>query len=1078
MTAEAGLRSGVVLALVASMLALVAGTGPVAAVVPGQVGLLTFASQRDGNAEIYVMNADGTSQTRITHNSIEDGQPVFSPDGRKIAFESNRDGNAEIYVMNADGTSQTRLTNAVNEDYAPAFSPDGQKIAFEAYRDGNPEIYVMNADGTGQTRITNNPASDSQPVFSPDGQTIIFDSGRTGASDIYAMDADGSNPTRLTTSAGIDGSPAVSPDGTKIAFYSNRDGDGEIYVMNADGTIQTRLTNNDGADTEPAYSPDGQKIAFIRWGTNSDPDVFAMNPNGSSPVNLTAITGSDNSPDWQSAPPNPTVTKSRTEASVNPGETIHYDIAVHNNAAIVLTGVTLTDPNAICATPPASIAIAATVHLSCTHVAALADLGTYTNTATVDTEQTAAVESNLVSTMVESLPGVSGTVTEAGSGSPVAGSWVAVLRTSDFSIAGGGVANGSGDYSVSVPAGSYYLYVIDPGGAHTGGFHGPPTTVMVTAGNTVDADPVMVSTRGEVTATVTETGTGTPIAGVWGLALSASTANTGAPKAAVVANGSGQLTLPGLGPGSHFVGFIDPTGAHATRFYPNSPNVPDATPVAVAAGGSTVANASLPAQTPVGTGSVISGAITEQGTGDPLAGARVIALRAADYAMVRGALSNASGVYSLNVAAGAYKLAILDSTGRHNMEWYDNLPSTGLAAAASVTAPAVANARLDPNTGTMAGTIVDDPSGTPIAGAWVLAIGPTGLVGGAITAANGTYAVMGLPPGTYRATIIDPNGGRTQEYFDGSPDYTGASVFAVAAGDTTTIDADLAQPGPPAFINAWGSHGTANSQFQFPWAVAAAASGDVYVADTFNHRIQKFTSTGAYVTQWGAFGTGNGQFNHPTGVAVDPSGNIYVTDHDNHRVQKFNSTGTYLTQWGANGTGNGQFIRPVGIAVDTATGNVYVGDYNNRIQKFSSTGTYLTQFATTGNGNGQLNDPAGVAVDHSGNVYVSDYGNDRVEKFSSTGTYLTKWGATGTGNGQFQSPYGITVDPQGNVLVADAVNHRIQRFTATGSYLTQWGAFGTGNGQFNLPHSVAVGPSGNIYVADQTNHRVQRFASS
>jgi TolB protein len=120
------------------------------------------------------MNPDGTGVTRLTHSVGSDWLPAWSPDGTKIAFTSDREDpgctficNEEIYVMNADGGGQTRVTSNPASDLGPDWSPDGSKIAFESYRDGNYEVYVMNADGTGQTNLTNNPASDHRPAWSP-----------------------------------------------------------------------------------------------------------------------------------------------------------------------------------------------------------------------------------------------------------------------------------------------------------------------------------------------------------------------------------------------------------------------------------------------------------------------------------------------------------------------------------------------------------------------------------------------------------------------------------------------------------------------------------------------------------------------------------------------------------------------------------------------------------------------------------------------------------------------------------------------------------------------------------------------
>jgi len=277
------------------------------------------------------------------------------------------------------------------------------------------------------------------------------------------------------------------------------------------------------------------------------------------------------------------------------------------------------------------------------------------------------------------------------------------------------------------------------------------------------------------------------------------------------------------------------------------------------------------------------------------------------------------------------------------------------------------------------------------------------------------------------------------------------------------------------FVTKWGSYGSGDGQFERPYGVAVDSSGNVYVADCVNSRIQKFSSTGTFLSKWGSWGTGDGQFEYPYGVAVDSLGNVYVPDRNNNRIQKFNSDGTFLAKWGTPGSGDGQFNQPVDVAVDSS-GNVYVADQNNnRIQKFSSTGTFLAKWGTQGTGNGQFSVPLSVAVDSSGNVYVADQNNNRIQKFSSTGIFLAKWGTQGTGNGQFNSPWGIAVDSAGNVYVADYTNNRIQKFNSDGTFLGKWGEYGTRDGQFT-PIDIAIDTSGNLYVADDGNNRIQKFA--
>src|SRR3990172_3595739 len=291
----------------------------------------------------------------------------------------------------------------------------------------------------------------------------------------------------------------------------------------------------------------------------------------------------------------------------------------------------------------------------------------------------------------------------------------------------------------------------------------------------------------------------------------------------------------------------------------------------------------------------------------------------------------------------------------------------------------------------------------------------------------------------------------------------------------TTVSDPNASPECYQFVTKWGSQGTGDGQFDIPVAVAMDSSGNIYVTDTFNHRIQKFDSSGTFITKWGSYGSGDGQFNSPHGIALDTSGNVYVTDYQNNRVQKFDSSGTFIKKWGSYGSGDGQFHYPYGVAVDSS-GNVYVVDNSNhRIQKFDSNGNFITKWGSQGSEDGQFWGPHGIAVDSSENVYIVDNNNNRIQKFDSNGNFIIKWGLYGTGDGQFNSPVKVTVDSSGDVYVADG-NHRIQKFSSSGIFITKWGSNGTGDGQFNRPYGVVVDSSGNVYVVDSNNSRIQEFS--
>ena len=270
---------------------------------------ILFWSNRDGNQQIYSMDADGSNQINISDNAFNDSQPRWSPDGSRVIFKTTRDGNMEIYVMNADGSNPINLTNDVGIDRYPSWSPDGSQIVFDTTRDGgNRDIYVMDADGSNPTRLTTDAAVDYGAHWSPDGTQIVFATQRDGGDQIYVMDADGSNQTRLTNTAAANYHARFSPDGTQIVFMSQRDGNDEVYVMDADGSNQTRLTNNAATDTVPYWSPDGTQIVFMS-NRDGNQEIYVMDADGSNQTNVSNTPGNEGEPSWgESINDNPDIT--------------------------------------------------------------------------------------------------------------------------------------------------------------------------------------------------------------------------------------------------------------------------------------------------------------------------------------------------------------------------------------------------------------------------------------------------------------------------------------------------------------------------------------------------------------------------------------------------------------------------------------------------------------------------------------------------------------------------------------------------------------------------------------------------
>jgi DNA-binding beta-propeller fold protein YncE len=284
-----------------------------------------------------------------------------------------------------------------------------------------------------------------------------------------------------------------------------------------------------------------------------------------------------------------------------------------------------------------------------------------------------------------------------------------------------------------------------------------------------------------------------------------------------------------------------------------------------------------------------------------------------------------------------------------------------------------------------------------------------------------------------------------------------------------------------------GQPGTDPGQFQRPHDLAVAADGSIYVADTDNHRIQHVDSDGNTLHVWGDFGdittdsAPEGTFNQPWGIGLGPDGSVYVADTWNHRVQKFTAEGEFINMWGYFGQAEAPeaFWGPRDIEV-SPDGKVFVTDTGNkRIVVFDTDGKYLTQFGEAGMTPGQFDEPVGIALGSEGKIYIADTWNQRVQVMTpstdETYTPSLSWEIVAWyGQSLDNKPY-IAIDGSGNVFITDPEGYRILQFDSEGKFLQFWGTYSTGSDGFGMPASVAIDSTGGVWVSDAGNNRLMHF---
>ena len=260
------------------------------AVTGSTAGTVAFASDRDGNLEIYRVNADGSGLINLTMNAAPDGNPVYSRGGAFLAFARS----GALWTMTSAGASPQAV--AAGNAYTPRWSPDDARLVFELWNGSvEADLWIVNRDGSGLRPLTSAAGTEAYASWSPDGSRIAFQAGR----DIFIINADGTGQVNLTNDALEQYAPAWSPDGTRIAFAES----GDIKTMGPAGGTRTPLSSGPGVDALPLWSPDGTKIAFARTdAAGTRRDLVVANADGSAPSVFSGPANYVNSYAWVVCP--------------------------------------------------------------------------------------------------------------------------------------------------------------------------------------------------------------------------------------------------------------------------------------------------------------------------------------------------------------------------------------------------------------------------------------------------------------------------------------------------------------------------------------------------------------------------------------------------------------------------------------------------------------------------------------------------------------------------------------------------------------------------------------------------------